>query len=301
MKLTGMSCFVLITILTTGSYCQMVYIGKIGKAAVELVLVEPYYSNDTTVSGVYLYKKYNQPIALTGTLKGKKISLFEIDQKQRKTGQFIFDMYDKSKHHISGTWKNLETNASFPFELTLKEDVEIDAADSAVEVLQYESIANYFFKLLVSIGTENSIINGDLIVSGIKVIDKKNGKVKQVIRTDCRYFKHLALNNLEVDDYNFDEKPDISIQMDVGANANGLRLYIIWDFQRNCFYDTGFKGTNLIFDYSTKTVREPVSDPGEDLYQITNYSVVKNKLILRNKHCLKYNLKTNDYDSVKCE
>lgn len=291
MKISILSGIFIFFCFTIDIYAQLVYSGSIGKASLELVVVPSDY--DTTASGVYLYKKYNEPISLTGTHKGKMLTLFETDKNKNKTGQFIFESYDNRTPHVTGIWKNLKTNASFPVELKLLSDVKKSAADSSGELLQCESTADFFFKLIVE------SIDSELKVSGIKVFEKKTGRIKQVINCDCRYFE--SCKSLEVEDYNFDGENDFSIEKDIFASANDSRFYILWDHQDKRFFDTGFEGINLIFDSSTKTVREPISDPVTNTYHISIYVIKKNALVLKEKFCQRYNEKVDDYETIKCK
>ncbi|MBN1759615.1 MAG: hypothetical protein JW863_14910 [Chitinispirillaceae bacterium] len=195
---TAMAFFVLTAVQTYG---QTVYSGTVGKAAVEFVIDDCDFYPDSTrrqVEAVYLYIRYNDPIVLNGLYDQKKLTFDE-----NGTGKIVFPDFDQKKDTLNGTWTNLSIKKKSRILLLKKYDFnryDTTERDWQRELLQRESLNNYFF---------NIIVNNYNDVTGIRVLEKKTGVLFQKIdRLDCSYLK---MRSILVEDANGDGVVDFQI------------------------------------------------------------------------------------------
>jgi hypothetical protein len=260
---------------------QTVYSGFIGKAAVEFVVGEINWDSQE-VEGVYMYKKYNDPIPLKGRYKKSRLVLDEMDGTGKKYAIISFEDFNQKKSEVNGSWKDLTTKTELAARLNRVYDFTYYTKNKHEwvdrELLQKASLKNYYFRIAVSNNKD-----GFAKANKIKLIEKKTGKIFQEINVDCAY---RWMRSIDVGDFNFDGKTDFSIFERSYAGSNTSSLYFLFDPETNKYINSGFVGTSLEFDANLKRVVEKNQDgPGGSVYTENVYKIVNNKMVLLEKHC----------------
>jgi len=274
-------------------YGQTSYSGYIDKYPIELVT--NIYS-DGVANAFYVYTKFDDPIKVDGTLKNKLLTLFEKDSSQKNKATLIFKDFNSKNTTVEGIWKDLNSNREL--KITLNKSFDIDYGDSIEwknrELLQPVSLNDKYFKLVIS--KEKGSFEAS--VKGIRILEKKTDKLIQQFNLECQLW---GLNNVSIDDYNFDGITDFSVFEQSYAGPNTSSLYFLFNSKTSKFFKSGFEGSSLDFDQKTKRIYEHNQCCGGSSQMNAEYKVVNNKMLLIKKTCLEYDEKLDDYKKVKCE
>lgn len=262
---------------------QTTYAGFIDKYPIEFVT--DIYS-DGDARAFYVYTKFDDPIRINGTLKNGLLKLTEKNGSNKDSATLIFKDFNPKSNNIEGVWKDISSNKEL--KITLTKSFDIDYGDSLEwknrELLQPTSLKNKYFKLIIS--KEKDIFYAS--VTGLKIFEKKTDKLIQQINLECQLW---GLDNITIDDYNFDGIVDFSVFEQSYAGPNTSSLYFLCDRQTNNFFESGFSGTSLEFDSKNKKVYERNQCCAGTSVTTAEYNVVKNKMVLIKEHCFKWDEK----------
>jgi hypothetical protein len=268
---------------------QISYSGFIDKYPITLVIHSGYGSG---IPAAYAYDKFDTPITVDGTLKKSRLQLFEKDNNKNIQATLRFNNFSEAAQKLQGEWINKDSTKRLKISLT--RNFEIDAGTQKQwEILQYKSLPDHYFKLVV---TKSSY--GDLQVTGVKIFDKKTDRFIQQIDLECQY---LGLDNIDVDDYNFDGLPDFSIFEASYAGANTTSVYILRSSASDQYFVSEITGTSLSFDPTSKRVLEHNECCAGSQYTDATYEIVDNRMKLLFKKCFEYNQDKQDYFEVSCD
>jgi hypothetical protein len=280
-------------LLTISLYGQTNYVGYIDKYPIELVTN---ISSDGYARAFYVYTKFDDPIKIDGTLKNGLLTLIEKDSSGKSKATLTFKDFKAENKNIEGFWKDNSSNKEL--KITLTKSFDIDYGDSIEwqdkELLQPVSLKDKYFKIVISKK------KGDFYatVTGIKIFEKKTDKLIQQISLECQL---LGLDNLSIDDYNFDGNIDFSVFEQSYAGPNTSSFYFLYNSKTGQYFKSSFEGTSLEFDKKTKRIYERNQCCGGRSIMNAEYKVVNDKMVLFKRTCLEYNEKTQDYKKVKCE
>lgn len=276
-------------LLSFSAHAQISYSGFLGKMAIKLIVHSDYGSN---VSAVYEYEKYDTPIPIDGMLKkSKKLGLYERKPDRSINATLRFNNFSESAKNIQGEWLNSDSTKRLP--ITLTKDFQIDAGTAKQwEIMQRTSLPDHYFRMIVSKDEY-----GDIGVTGVKILEKKTDKLIQTIDgLECQY---LGLDNINVEDYNFDGVADFSVFETSYAGANTSSIYMVRKPDSNQYFISKIEGVSLTFDPTTKTILEHNSSVSG--YIDTTYKLVNNEMKLVAQKCFEYNGQKGDYVEVRCE
>ncbi|WPO77703.1 XAC2610-related protein [Flavobacterium sp. KACC 22761] len=283
----------LFLLATTFLSAQISYTGFIDKYPIEFVT---YIYSDGVGTAIYAYSNFDTPIVLSAKLTGKTLVFTEKDKKDKETAKLTFPNYNEKSQQLNGIWKDL--NSGRELKITLLKEFVIDYGDNVEwadrEILQPESFKDKYFKLIVS--KEKGRFYAK--VSGVKIIEKKTDKLIQKIDLDCQLW---GLNNISVDDYNFDGIPDFSVFKMSHAGPNTSSLYILYNPKAGKYFQSSFSGTSLDFDSQAKRIYEHNQCCAGTSHMNAEYKVVNNKMVLIKKTCLELDEKTGDFVEKKCD
>ena len=272
---------------------QTNYTGFIDKYPIELVTD---IFSDGYARAIYTYTNYDEPIEINGELKKGKLTLYEKDNNGIIKATLTFDNFDKKTNQLEGIWN--ETSSNRRLKISLTKNFEIDYGDNiewaAREIIQPSSLKDMYFKLVIS--KEKGTFFAT--VTGVKIFQKKTDKLIQQIDLNC---EHRGLNNISVDDYNFDGIEDFSVFEQSYAGPNTSRLYFLFNPKTGKYFKSTFEGTSLMFDQKTKRIYEHNQCCAGSAHMNAEYKVVNNKMILIKKTCLEYDEKIKDFKKVKCD
>jgi hypothetical protein len=269
------------------AFAQTNYTGFIDKYPIEFVLNA--YSDGET-SAIYAYTNFDNPIVIEGTLEKSNLTLFEKDNKGNNSASLIFNQFDPKSQQLEGTWKDLKTQKEL--KITLKKAFQLDDENEKEwknrEIIQPVSIDNKYFKIVLAKTADEYYAK----VVGVKVLEKKTDKLLQKFDVDCQLW---GLNNLSVEDFNFDGVKDFSVFESSYAGANTSSLYFLCDPATKKYSKSSFAGISLEFDSKTKKITEHNQCCGGQQLQTIIYKVVNNKMVVLEKHCFRYDEKKQDF------
>ncbi len=251
--------------ITINTFAQVNYKGFIDKFPVEL-FAEINSGNDT--NAVYVYSNFDEPINLTGNFEKGTVTFFEKDKKGNKTASLIFPNYNPENKTLNGTWTNLKTKK----ELAINLSKNVENNDG---IIQKTSIGDKYFRIF----TDNESTHE------IRIYQKKTDKLIQKFQVECRF---SGINSIDIGDFNFDGLPDFSIFETSYAGPNTSSLYFLYNPKTKKFIESGFTGVSLEFDSKTKRITETNSCCAGSSVVISEYKVIKNKMILTKEKCLKW-------------
>ncbi len=246
-------------------FAQVNYIGFIDKYPIEL-FAEITSGNDT--NAVYVYSNIDEPITLTGNFENGTVTFFEKDKKVKQTASMVFEKFNPESDKINGIWTDLKTKKELKIALTKK-------AENPDGIIQLSSINDKYFRVVTDYQSNNEI----------RIYQKKTDKLLQKFAVECRF---SGANSIDVDDFNFDGLPDFSIFETSYAGPNTSSLYFLYNPKTKKYFDSGFTGVSLEFDSKTKRITETNSCCAGSSVVISEYKLVKNKMILTKEKCLKW-------------
>lgn len=256
--------FILI-IITINLSAQSSYTGFIDKYPIELFaeITSGNYAN-----GVYVYSNIDEPINLTGNFENGTVTFYEKDTKGVKTATMIFRDYNAENDKIDGIWIDLKTKKELKITLTKN-------SENSDGIIQAASIGDKYFR----------VFNDNQNANEIRIYQKKTDKFLQKFQVECRF---SGINSIDVDDFNFDGLPDFSIFESSFAGPNTSSLYFLYNPKTKKYFDSDFTGVSLEFDSKSKRITETNSCCAGSTIMISEYKLVKNKMILTKEKCLKW-------------
>lgn len=272
---------------------QTTYTGFIDKYPIEFITD---LNSEGSADAIYAYSNYDTPIEISGTLKNKVLTFYEKDKMGKNTAKMTFENFNAKSKKLEGIWTDLNTKKEL--NITLSKTFEIEWGDNVEwknkEILQRVSLKGKYFKLIVSKQ------KGDFYakVTGVKILEKKTDKLLQQNDLECQL---LGLNNISVDDYNFDGIDDFSVFEGGAAGPNTTSLYFLYNPKSGKYFESGFSGTSLEFDSKTKRISEHNQCCAGSSQINAEYKVVNNKMVLIKQTCLKLDIKTGVLKKVKCD
>lgn len=258
---------------------QTSYVGSIGTLPIELAL-DSYSGGE--VEGVYIYKKFGSPIALTGTTTQGTLVLTEGNVHGKATARLTIPAFTADLQTITGTWQNLATGQQLPVVLTpqFERDLNQDSDSTAhPELLQVSALKTCYFKVVLS-SSES--------IGSVKLCEKRTGRLVQELKADCEL---RGIQSVSVGDFNFDGLEDFAVYQQGFAGPNTDSLYFLYDPIKKKYVDSGFEGVSLQFDAKTKRVYETNSCCAGSSVQNSVYKIVRNRMVLVEQHCLRWNEK----------
>lgn len=272
---------------------QTSYNGYLGKQPITMVLL--HYSDGVSI-GYYAYDKHDTPITFkNGTLKNNTLR-FEEWHDNTLTGSLLFNNFNETNKTVTGKWINENTKKSYP--ITLTKDFEINTEEGAqafnLELLQSQSTKNHYFKTILRKDNENYYH----YIEGVNIYEKKTDRLVQSIPLECQSF---GIDNVSVDDYNFDGTQDFSVFEASYSGPNTSSIYILRNPESETYFVSDFGGTSLEFDTEKKRIYERNQCCAGSQITTAEYKVVNNKMVLLKQECWQYNHDTEEHDLVKCE
>lgn len=199
---------------------QASYSGFIGKYPIELVTD---IFSDGDARAIYAYSNYDEPMVINGELKQGILTLNEKDSTGQVKATLTFESFDKESNRLEGVWKDLKDERQLPIRLTKNFDMDYgnNIEWTGREIIQPVSLRNHYFKLVVS-KEKNSF---SARVTGLTILEKKTDKLLQEFDVSCRL---LGLDNISIDDYNFDGVDDFSVfeQSYAGPNTSSFTSFM---------------------------------------------------------------------------
>ena len=269
------SCF-LCLLLSGNARGQAVFSGRVGTASIELVLKE--YDSAGAVEGIYVYTRHHSPIALRGSLRNKVLTLTEKDARGNPAATLKVLAFDVNNTSATGTWKSLTTGRELPLTLTRKFVVG-DGSAKEYELLQAADNTTSYFRL---------VLNSASAVIGLKLLDKKTGRLLQQLAVDCLL---RGVHSVSAGDYNFDGLADFAVHEASYAGPNTSSLYFLYDPSKKQYVASGFSGISLEFDAKKRRIYERNSCCAGSSVTTAEYKVVHNKMVLLAEHCYKWDEK----------
>lgn len=292
----------LLLVFSVEGYGQTIYSGLIHTYPVEFVIDQIYYANcdSQKVFGLYMYKKFNEPIPLEGTYTKKVLVLEERGKDNKAAAVISFAHFKQENDSCTGIWvdcvsgKELEVRLKRKY--TLDPYTHADTAWQNRELLQTASLKDYFFKILVSkkTGARSQCVK----VDGLEIIAKKTAELFQKIDLEAEY--SVRFNSVAVADYNFDGLTEFSVFEGSYTGPNTTSIYFLFDPKTNAFFNSGFKGISLEFDAGKKLIYEHNECCGGREITNSEYNVVNNKMVLVEMKCLKYDDVNEDLVKIPC-
>ncbi len=266
---------------------QTNYTGFIGKQPIEIIINILY---DNQVHAIYAYKKYHEPINLTGSLHHDTLKLVE-----DSSAVLTFNNFTGEGKIVKGIWKSVKTKKQF--EVSLNKDFELEHTDTVEyqnrEILQSESLKNEYFKLSISKNKGEYYPN----VNEIKIYNKKTDSLVQQFDVECEL--DFSFDEISINDYNLDGYKDFSVFEARYANGSTSRIYFLFNPETKKFYDQGFAETNLEF-YSDSTIHSENSCCGHSIMSSSEFKLEGNKLILIYEKESKFDTETFDLIEEHC-
>jgi hypothetical protein len=253
-----------------GLLAQASYSGFVHKSPI--TLVTDIYS-DGVAEAIYAYNKYDTPIPIHGRLQDNRLELYEKNENGLVIAILAFDDFDAEASQLSGKWINRKTKKTLDIQLSKEFDVQDTESWEEIEVLQEASTQNHYFKLLV---TQD---NG---VSGVKIFEKGTDKLFQSFDVNSA---RLGLNNVLIDDYNFDGINDFSVFLQSFAGPNTSSAYFLKNPKTRQYFLSNIKGISLEFNPEKETIIERNSSGAGSTVTTTIYKLRDNEMIVIEAFC----------------
>ena len=257
--------FFLSLLCSVSLLAQTGYSGFVHKSPI--TLVTDIYS-DGDARAIYAYNKYDTPIPIHGVLNENKLELYEKNENGITVAILAFDDFDANAPQLSGKWINRKTKKTLDIQLSKEFDVEDTESWEEIEVSQEASTENHYFKLLVTQG------NG---VSGVKIFEKGTDKLFQSFDVNSA---RLGLDNVLIDDYNFDGINDFSVFLQSFAGPNTRSTYFLKNPKTRKYFLSNIKGTSLEFNHEQETIIERNSSGAGSTVTTTIYKLRDNEMIV---------------------
>ncbi|MBO2010442.1 FG-GAP repeat protein [Hymenobacter negativus] len=270
-----------LSLVTSGNaWGQASYSGTIGTLSIELALDS---QGEGEMDGTYFYKKFGTPIALHGTSAKGVLTLTESDGRGKPSARLTIPTFATDQQSIVGTWQNLTTGQKLPLLLTQQATSGPDQDSTGLqELLQASALKTCYFKVVLS-SSES--------ISSVKLYEKRTGRLVQEVKADC---ESRGIRSVSVGDFNFDGLEDFAVYQQGFAGPNTASLYFLYDPNTKQYIDSGFEGVSLQFDAKTKRVSETNSCCAGSSVQNSVYKIVRNRMVLVEQHCYKWDEKKQE-------
>lgn len=258
---------------------QTVYTGSIGDYPIEMVI----YAGDA----VYSYTDFDEPISLNnGTISNGKLTFYEKETTGKKQTRAILtlDRFSEGQNTLSGIWKNIKTKNELKINLTKKYAIENgeNIQWKGRELLQPVSAGNTYFKVVATKEKDHYYP----MITSVKIFEKRTDKLLQELDVSCQLW---GLNNISIDDFNFDGIDDFSVFESSYAGPNTSSIYFLYDKKTQKYYESSFSGISLEFDPVKKRVYERNQCCAGTVVTTVEYKVANNSLIPLAQHCYRWN------------
>lgn len=211
---------------------------------------------------IYMYDKHRTPIPLHFASKDDN-GVIKYIEKNNDISVAELRLTQKN-NTFYGYWKNIKTGQRHPISLTLSDDLRGN--------IQSTSFDDAYVRIRCDdTGKKTHIIN------------------KQTDKTVFTLTSEGTCNNdeLEIDDYNFDDYPDFSVFESYYAGPNTSRTYYLYDSTTRRYNETDqLSLTSLYFDKKTKTVTSTNQCCAGAQIIIENYKWIGKKLKMIDGVCL---------------
>jgi hypothetical protein len=266
-----------------------IYTGFIGNSATELTIHS--YSDGHT-QGVYAFKKNDNSIELKGNISGDKLVLYDSDTSENRREQLIIPSVDLNKKSVKGVWKNLNTGKELIISLTKTSQFDLfdETNFSHLEFMQVKSTENYYFRLILSKKKTE-----DVKVIGVKVYEKVSDILINIFSIESEF---IGLNNVSIDDFNFDGKLDFSVFEASYFGRNTTSIYFL-KTKSNNYFKSDFSGVSLQFDSKKGLITEHNNSNGS--FQNKIFRVKNNRMIFIREECFNYDLDLGKFIQVHCD
>ena len=262
--------FFLSLICSVSLLAQAGYSGFINKYPI--TLVTDIYS-DGDARAIYAYDKYDTPIPIHGVQQDNLLELYEKDENGRVVAVFVFEHFDPRASQISGVWTNTISQKTLDVHLSKDFDFKDKNSWNEIEVLQEASNENHYFKLLVT--KEKGVV-------GVKVFEKGTDQLFQFFELNSA---RLGLDNVLIDDYNFDGINDFSVFLQSFAGPNTSSAYFLKNPKTKKYFLSNIKGISLEFNPEKETIIERNSSSGGNTVTTTIYKLRNNEMIVVEAFC----------------
>jgi len=265
------------------------YSGFIGNLAIELTLDS--YSEGKT-QGVYSFKKNDNQVELLGEIYGGDLILSNSDTIEKRTEQFIIPSISLNKKSVTGIWKDLKSGKEFKIQLTKTSQFDLydETTFSSLEFMQAKSSEDHYFRLILTKKKTE-----DVKVIGVKVYQKVSDSLINSFSIESEF---IGLNNISVDDFNFDGKLDFSVFEASYIGRNTSSIYFLKTNSNN-YFKSDFRGVSLQFDSKKELITEHNSSNSS--FQNKIYSIKDNKMIFLREECFTYDLGYEKFVPVNCD
>ncbi|MDR6922605.1 MULTISPECIES: XAC2610-related protein [Chryseobacterium] len=258
---------------------QTVYTGSIGDYPIEMVI----YAGDA----VYSYTDFDEPISLNnGTISNGKLTFYEKETTGKKQTRAILtlDRFSEGQNTLSGIWKNIKTKNELKINLTKKYAIENgeNIQWKGRELLQPVSAGNTYFKVVATKEKDHYYP----MITSVKIFEKRTDKLLQELDVSCQLW---GLNNISIDDFNFDGIDDFSVFESSYAGPNTSSIYFLYNKKTQKYYESSFSGISLEFDPVKKRVYERNQCCAGTVVTTVEYKVANNSLIPLAQHCYRWN------------
>lgn len=282
----------LFSILFSHDYNSQVTIfgGFIGKEPIQLIT---YNFSDGDTRAIYCYDRYDTPIIVNGKNQANKLIL--IEQNEKGESKLEFENFNSKSIKIKGKWISHDKRKVYTIRLTkLKEFDPFDESTfEKLELLQTESTPDNYFKLLLSKSEANYV---DVI--GVRIYEKKSDRLIQEINLECQF---EGLNNISVNDFDFDGVLDFSVFEASYSGPNTSSIYILRDPKSERYYESEIYGTSLEFDTEKKLIYEHNQCCAGSKHTNSTYKLVDKKMVLIESTCFVYDPDKESFVEEECE
>jgi len=291
----GLRWMIMLALLTPMPYAlaQLGYAGTIGIQPIHLFA---YVYGDGVVRAMYVYDKFDTPIQVDGKLVGGVLELHEQNDHKGESAILRFEHFDMTQENVSGEWYRTDLSKRLP--IVMKKEFVVEDGEnleaSPLELTQAAATRDLYFKTRVVKQKDEYYPR----VSAIKVFKKGTDVLLQTFNVDVEY---RGVDNVSVDDYNFDGIEDFSVFESSYAGPDTSSLYFLRVPGAERFVESDFGGSSLEFDPAAKLIHEHSQCCAGTKHMSATYKVVKNKMVLVERKCFELDEEQGDLVTVKCE
>ena len=154
---------------------------------------------------------------------------------------------------------------------------EIENEDWQDKITDEAVLENYILQLVTS---REKLGDNQWIC--VQVLDKRTRQLVQEMKLGYSG----RGDSFEIGDYNFDGYKDFSLLEGCGTLDNFYSAYFLFDPETKTFFNSGFDGTNLEFDSSSKTITSSSRCCAGASAMYQTFKLVDNRMILIEQRCL---------------
>ena len=286
--------FVLIFLCTSfwSTAQTLIYKGFVDVYPIELYL-DGY--NGEIDNAMYVYTKYDTPIALAIKYEDNKLVLLESNGEGKAPNRIEFANFSAKAQKLSGQWIRADKLKTLNIKLDQHTSFAAydDTSFKGYELLQLNTLDKHYFKVIL-----NKEAGDDARVYGLKIYEKRTDKLIQSFEKYCIYREFESINT---GDFNFDGYMDFSLFESFYAGPNTTSIYYLLDPTTGNYFDSGFEGTSLEFNAETKTVHLHDQCCAGRYIRTATFKIVNNKMEMIAEQCLEYQDGKDELVEVDCE